>query len=166
MQKPFLFLFVVSCLPGCNLPLSNNTEIATTQPSTPPPFSEIVITDSADLEKHVGQIVTLIGKQTRTYIPRVLGVRVVGESSLSEKIVVVTGQLSSYQTTEEDVIAFHAANLARLAVPLPVVGMHYSITDPKTQDTPKTYLWNSEIKNLAGSSVPSDPLVVDTHSGQ
>lgn len=95
---------------------------------------------------HVGKIVTLKGVQSRTYLPHVVGVRVDGEYALSDKIVFVTGRLSSYETTEEDVKAYNKARSPYSWGPRRSVGTHFTMTDPITGDDPKSYLWDDRGK--------------------
>ena len=106
----------------------------------------IVITDRKDLPKHVGKIVTIRGVQSRSMIQYVLGIMVEGDYALSDKVVEVTGLLSSYETTQEDVDAFNAEQEKILTTaPRPSIGVHYSVRHPKTGELLQTKLARNQL---------------------
>ncbi len=108
---------------------------------------QIVITNRDDLSKYVGKIVTLRGTQTRSKIPHVLGVIVNGDYDLSEKMVEVTGRLTSFETTQADVEAFDEKQKKQHSAAIrPSVGINYTIRDPETGNYPKTSLF-LKVKN-------------------
>lgn len=60
------------------------------------PDATITITSLDQLDDAVGQRVTIVGVQTRTKIPTVLGVDIDGEYELSDARVTATGVLERY----------------------------------------------------------------------
>ncbi|MBI3206646.1 MAG: hypothetical protein HYZ29_34235 [Myxococcales bacterium] len=70
---------------------------ASAGPSTTTDASpQIVITDAAKVDGAVGALVTLVGVQTRTKWPTVLGADVDGDYAMSDKRVRVTGRIEKH----------------------------------------------------------------------
>lgn len=145
MQR-FVVTVIVCVCAGCGFTRTEPKQVAnpvSTSPREVPQTTEIVITDAVDLPKHVGQIVTLRGIQSRSKLPYVLGVYVDGQYELSDKMVLATGRLTSYETTAEDVKAFdRRMKESPFALPRISVGTHFRLTDPQTDEPVKTYLWS------------------------
>lgn len=92
----------------------------------------LVITDASELDGAVGQTVTLVGTQSRTKIPTVLGVDVDGSYEHSDRRVRVTGVLRKHVVVEP------APSAPITAARGP--GTYYSIVDPDTQTLAKPVL--------------------------
>lgn len=92
------------------------------------PAEPIVVTDAEQVPALVGKLVTLVGKQTRTKQPTVLGVDVDEDYSLADETVRVTGIVRRWVVERdpnegvppEEMIATRGA------------GTYYSIVDPET----------------------------------
>ena len=80
--------------------------------------------DRGELGKLVGQIVTLVGVQTRTKIPTVCGVDIDGDYALSDQKVEVTGRLERYEVPEPSPDQPIAASRGP--------GTYYRLIDPAT----------------------------------
>ena len=147
----FLFSVAVCVSAGCCF-TPNDSDNYVTSASTPkrniPSVAPIVITDVAELPKHVGKVVTLKGLQSRTKLPNVLGVRVDGAYALSDKMVYVTGRLSSYVTTEADVMAFDdlIAKKGPFTAARPMIGTHFVMQAPETGEFLTTHSWANREK--------------------
>jgi hypothetical protein len=87
----------------------------------------IVITERGQLDAAVGKLVTIVGKQTRTKIPTVLGVDVDGAYELSERRVRATGVL------ERRVVEARETKPGDLAVATRGPGTYYRLVDPSTK---------------------------------
>lgn len=90
----------------------------------------VVITDPGELDKHLGDLVTIVGEQTRTKIPTVLGVDVDGDHELSERRVRATGILQRRVVKPEDL---EDGPIMASRGP----GTYYSVIDPDTKHLAK-----------------------------
>lgn len=72
--------------------------------STPTSTSTPVLTDPAELDRHIGELVTLRGTLSRTKIPTILGVDVAGPApdALAERPAEATGVLEREVITQEE----------------------------------------------------------------
>jgi hypothetical protein len=83
-----------------------------------------IITQSGRLDAVVGKVVTLVGVQTRTKVPMVLGADVDGDDALSEKRVRVTGRIEKHEQKGPPMVDGMIAAGRE--------GTSYSVIDPKT----------------------------------
>ena len=152
-MKRFVYSVVVCVCTGCgtartepgefSAPVSASQEPVSASQEDAPQAAEIIITNVADLPKHVGKIVTLKAIQSRTKLPQLLGVYVDGDYKLSDKMAFATGRLSSYETTAADVRAFdRRMKKSPFASPRPSVGTHFQLTDLESGKKSKTHIWN------------------------
>jgi hypothetical protein len=101
---------LVSLIAGCGTPAAHEEPMTKTPPTTPTstptpaPTATPVLTDPADLDRHVGQLVTLRGTLTRTKIPTLLGVDVAGPApdALAERPAEATGVLEREVVTQQE----------------------------------------------------------------
>jgi hypothetical protein len=93
-----------------------------------------VITDPSQLDAAVGKLVTIVGEQTRTKVPTVLGVDVDGDYDLSDKRVRVTGILHRH------VVEPREPDPDELPVATRGPGIYYSVVDPATNVLAKPVL--------------------------
>ena len=140
-----LSLAIALLMIGCNRQdfsqletAANERAIARTEP--------VVITDRIYLDDHVGEIVTLVGTQTRTKIPRVMGIPVSGNYGLSDQIVSVAGRLESFEITKDDLNGWDrnpGFDQAFAAATIPNVGIHFRIVDPVSGGQCETAKWSN-----------------------
>lgn len=89
----------------------------------------IIITDAAQIEKHLGKKVTIVGKVSNSKIPRILGVDVSSdEPDLRGKQAQATGILERDEVTEEQV-----KEMNRLRVAHSGAGVFYRLFDKGSQ---------------------------------
>jgi hypothetical protein len=83
-----------------------------------------IVKKAADLDKHVGKLITIKGEVTNTKIPQILGVDVASDSpDLRGKMATATGVLEKTVVLEKDVDKYTANRGA---------GTFYRLKDPKT----------------------------------
>lgn len=92
------------------------------------------ITDRSQLDAAVGKLVTIVGEQTRTKVPTVVGVDVDGDYELSDRRVRVTGILQRH------VVEPREPDPEELAVATRGPGTYYSVVDPSTNTLAKPVL--------------------------
>ncbi|MEM9944007.1 MAG: hypothetical protein AAF939_20785 [Planctomycetota bacterium] len=139
----FLLTITIAILPvGCSKQdsLSQDTEMSQIEIASD---EATVITNRIQLSDHVGEVVTLIGIQTRRKIPHVMGIPVKGAYEFSDQIVSVTGRLESYEVTKEDLDRWDSApdfDMAFAASPILKEGIHFRLVDPASGDRCETVL--------------------------
>jgi hypothetical protein len=98
--------------------------------TTAAPGFPTLITNASQREAAVGKLVTVVGVQTRTKIPTVVGIDIDGDYALSDREVRATGRLERY------VIAPPSPEEPIMATRSP--GTYYSLIDPATGVLAKT----------------------------
>ncbi|HUS65094.1 MAG TPA: hypothetical protein VMZ28_11150 [Kofleriaceae bacterium] len=102
-MRAVILLLIAGCGTPAEEPMPRTPTPTPTSTSTSTPTSPPVLTDAAELDRHVGELVTLRGTLTRTKIPTILGVDVHGPASdaLADRPAEATGTLEREVITQE-----------------------------------------------------------------